>query len=103
MTRWDISLPHNVRETTLEATVESSIATCGLIVRLKTSLTTIPGSVHWHTGHSGQRGVLEITLTPATRQIALSTRRGRDAPWIPDMAPTLIKTILHMATTGNPA
>ncbi|HLV98591.1 MAG TPA: hypothetical protein VKT82_07940 [Ktedonobacterales bacterium] len=59
----------------------------GLKMRMRGTLHTYPGSLHWHFEKPGERGTLEVTLWPARQRLWLSVQAGRRARWIEDALP----------------
>lgn len=65
------------------ATLLEAIATeLGLVVRLRSTLATYPGSIHWHFQRPGERGTLELTWWPSGGRLWLKVHPMRSAPWI---------------------
>ena len=60
---------------------------------MKGSLSTYPGSIHWHYKSSGQKGTVEITLLAAQRRIWLQVQDGRRAAWIDRELPAIRREI----------
>ncbi|MBX7132774.1 MAG: hypothetical protein K1X67_08875 [Fimbriimonadaceae bacterium] len=65
-----------------EAWLASFVATHGLVVTLRTTLATYPGSVHWHLKKPGQTGVLEFTWSAKDKRTWFKVAKNRSAEWI---------------------
>jgi len=76
-------------EEQLAPLLEGAIAHYGLQIRIRRTLRTYPGSLHWHVHKPGDRGTLEITLWPAGKRVWFSVHDGRRAEWIGDIVPRL--------------
>lgn len=61
--------------------IELVIHNYQLTVTQKTTLSTKPGSIHWHLKQGKAKGVLEITYWPAKEQILLEIHDNRQADW----------------------
>lgn len=73
MKRWDI--PFSL---TLRSRIEPLAATLGLTCTLRTTLATLPGSLHWHFKRPKEKGTLEFTTHNSTAW--LSVQSGRATP-----------------------
>jgi hypothetical protein len=56
------------REEQLTTLIEEAVAHFGLHVRMRSTLHSYPGSLHWHVQKPGERGTLEVTLWPAGKR-----------------------------------
>jgi len=65
----------------------------GLVVAMRGSLASYPGSVHWHYKQPKQKGTLEITLDVVSHRLWASVQAGRRAPWIAAELPPLRRAI----------
>ena len=73
--------------------IEDICARRGLQLSLKGSLSTYPGSIHWHYKRLRQKGTLEVTLLVSARRIWFQVQAGRSAPWIEDELPLIRREI----------
>lgn len=92
----EIALPAGTPPETLAALVEALAASQGLHIRLRGTLRSYPGSLHWHLARPGERGTLEVTCWPARNRLWLSVQSGRRAAWIEQTLP-LLQTALERA------
>ncbi len=69
-------------EDQLAPVIELAVAHFGLQIRLRGTLSTYPGSQHWHVHKPGERGTLEVTLWPAGKRVWFSVQVRRRAGWI---------------------
>ncbi len=60
----------------LTALIEEAVAHFGLHVRMRSTLHSYPGSLHWHVQKPGERGTLEVTLWPAGKKVWFSVQAG---------------------------
>jgi hypothetical protein len=65
-----------------DSIIESECLAQGLVIGMKGTLASFPGSTHWHFRRQGERGTLEITLFPRGRRIWAQIQDGRRADWI---------------------
>lgn len=79
--RVELQLAGNSRQN-VRSTIEHAAKTLGLVTTQVTTLSTFPGSVHWHFKQGKGRGTLEATYWPDRRRAWLSVRSGREAEWI---------------------
>lgn len=78
----EFHVPRQCDLTAAETIIERACIESGLLVGMKGSLASYPGSVHWHYKKPQQKGVLEITLYKKERRIWAQIQDGRKAPWI---------------------
>lgn len=76
-----------------EAIIERVCAESGLVVGMKGSLASYPGSVHWHYKKQNQKGTLELTLYRKESRIWAQVQDGRRAAWIDVELPRLRRAI----------
>jgi hypothetical protein len=72
-----------------EELIEDICARRGLQLSMKGSLSTHPGSIHWHYKRPRQKGTLEVTLLVAAKRIWFQVQAGRRAAWINDELPLI--------------
>jgi len=82
MERFELQLTGRPRQD-LPSIIEEAAKSLGLVTTQVTTLSTYPGSVHWHFKQGTGRGTLEMTYWPERWRAWLSYRSGRDAEWIP--------------------
>jgi hypothetical protein len=82
MEETEIHLSAIPSETQFISLVETLIVTYRLNIRMRSTLSTYPGSIHWHLNKSGERGTLEITFWPAGKRAWFSVQSRRQADWI---------------------
>jgi hypothetical protein len=81
----------------LIALIERVVVDAGLVVAVRTTLRTYPGSTHWHTQQPGTKGVLEITYWPNQQRLWFAVQANRRADWIRAAIQTLKQRILEEA------
>ncbi len=96
--RVELQLEGNSRQD-VRSIIEEAAKTLGLVATQVTTLSTFPGSVHWHFKQGKGRGTLEATYWPDRRRAWLSVRSGREAEWI---APA-IRALKRLVATGAKA
>jgi hypothetical protein len=90
----EFAVPKRCNLELAEKLIEDVCASMGLIVAMKGTLSTYPGSLHWHFKRDRkQRGTLELTLFTAGRRIWAKVQSGRKAPWINDVLPNIKRAI----------
>ena len=75
------------------ARIDLAIAKAGLLVTMRGTLKSFPGSIHWHLKQGKEPGTLEITYWPAERRAWLSIQDGRRGTWIDAKAEELRQLI----------
>jgi len=94
MDQIDFLIPEHCNLDGAEKLIEEVCSAAGLQVAMKGSLSTYPGSIHWHYKlGTKQKGTLELTLFIAGRRIWAKVQSGRKAPWIDDMLPKVRRSI----------
>ena len=89
MEQVEIYIGDSVAAETLPELIETCMASYGLKLRMRGTLRTYAGSLHWHFEKPGERGILEVTLWPARQRLWLSVQAGRRAEWIEDALPQI--------------
>jgi hypothetical protein len=82
MQEFEFHVPPSAQLANVDSAIESTCLAEGLQVGLKTSVASVPGSVHWHFKRPGERGILEITSSLPDRRIWAQIQSGRRADWI---------------------
>ncbi|MEX2104576.1 MAG: hypothetical protein WD907_04505 [Bacilli bacterium] len=80
--------------------IEDCIQQFNLTISLKTTLSTMKGSIHWHLKQERQKGVLEVTYWPKKQQIWLEIHDNRRSEWNVDVIAPLAHAIAQ-AFDGN--
>jgi hypothetical protein len=93
MQEFEFAVPPHTDFAQVAMAIESTCAAAGLQIGMKGTLTTFPGSTHWHFKKPGQRGTLELTSFPRERRIWAKVQTGRRADWI---LPSLTKIRLEL-------
>jgi hypothetical protein len=83
----EVSVNPAGREEQLATSIEAAAAHYGLQIRIRGTLSTYPGSQHWHLHKPDERGTLEVTLWPAGKRVWFKVQAGRRAEWIADILP----------------
>ena len=78
----DFAVPGNADLGRAERLIEKICARRGLLLATKGSLSSYPGSVHWHYKRQSHQGTLELTLFARDRRVWAKVQDGRKAPWI---------------------
>src|SRR5712692_7875246 len=95
----EVNVPLGADLRGIEQQVERCCRREGLDMKLKSSLSTYPGSIHWHFKNGIQRGTLEVTSSRKSRRLWFSVQAGRTGPWIEDTIARL-KTELERQLKG---
>ena len=74
-----------------EALIEKACLDRHLEITMKTCLKSLPPNVHWHFKRNKEKGVLEITLLFASKEIVLSCKANRESPWVLTVARELLQ------------
>lgn len=61
--------------------IEAVIAECKLDITLKSTLSTMKGSIHYHLKKGREAGVLEVTYWPQKSRMFVEIHRNRLAEW----------------------
>ena len=61
MQNLEVELPAGIDFRLVDGIVEKTCKARGLGVMVKTSLSSYPGSIHWHFHRGAERGTLEVT------------------------------------------
>ena len=91
----ELALPGQLASDHLIALIERGAGDAGLVVAIRTTLRTYPGSTHWHVQQPGAKGVLEITYWPSQQRLWFAMHANRRADWIGAAIQTLKKRILE--------
>lgn len=89
----EFCVPKQCDLTRVESLIERVCADRGLLIGMKGSLASYPGSIHWHFKNQKQKGTLEITLHASERRIWAQVQDGRKADWIDKELPGLQSAI----------
>jgi hypothetical protein len=73
--------------------IEKACESAGLVIATKGTLRTYPGSVHWHFKKGAEPGTLEATYVPREGRAWISVQGGRDAPWIDQALPGILRAL----------
>ena len=76
--------------------VEQVCASNELTCSLKGTLTSYPGSVHWHFKQDKQSGILEITWWEREHRLWFKVASGRTSEWIIKIIPRLKEQIENL-------
>lgn len=88
-----IRVPEGVRPDKIVSAVDRTIIDLGLIVTMRGSLKSFPGSTHWHLKRGRGRGTLEATWWPRMGKLWIKIQAGRTAPWIEEITPRFKREI----------
>jgi len=88
-----IRVPDGIRPDKIVSAVDRTIVDLGLIVTIRGSLKSFPGSTHWHLKRGRGRGTLEATWWPGMRKLWIKIQAGRTAQWIEEIAPRFKREI----------
>lgn len=89
----EFHIPKQCDLTAAEGVIERACAESGLVLGMKGSLASYPGSVHWHYKMGKQTGTLELTLYCKESRIWAQVQDGRRAAWIDVELPKLQQAI----------
>ena len=88
-----IQLPEPYDPAASIALIDRAISAAGLLISLKGTLKSYPGTTHWHCKMPGKSGTLEVTYWPAKQRAWFKIQAARDAAWIQAVLPILTKSI----------
>jgi len=94
MRRIDIAWLKSWHTKDLPARIDRIANELGFVIASRTTLATIPGSIHWHIRKTGFSGTLEITIEPTTNQVWFGIHSNREASWIDDAIHELSQRIV---------
>jgi hypothetical protein len=94
MTEVEFAVPQGCGLSGAAALIEKACRGCGLRVSTRATLSSYPGSIHWHIKRGIQPGTLEVTLWEAKRRVWASVQDGRRAAWIDEALP-LVKAAVE--------
>lgn len=104
MRKSEIIWPVGAEVEQIAQSVERCALEQGLVLTLRDTLRSYPGSIHWHWKRGQERGVLEITLWPQANCLWFSVQAGRTAGWIDALLPILHTSIVNaIAGESHPA
>ena len=90
----EIKLPTIFDESEYVNRIETIIKQLSFTINTKTTLDSIPGSIHWHIKNGHEKGTLEATIDIYKPRFWLSYHDNRYADWI-DEAIVRIKLALE--------
>jgi hypothetical protein len=89
MERVEVTVGRSVSAERIVSIVEATLVAEDLRIRMRGTLRTYPGSVHWHLEQPGARGTIEVTWWPNAGRLWLAVHAGRRASWIEAALPRL--------------
>ena len=92
----ELQIPDSVEPEAVLRIVEQVCASHELTCRLKGTLVSYPGSIHWHFKQGKQRGTLEITWWESENRLWFKVASGRTSEWILKSIPQLKEQIEKM-------
>lgn len=95
MQTFDIPLPADRDLRPVPEMVAAVSAAHGLTLSLQSTLSSYPGSYHWHYRRGRERGTLEITFWPARRRLWLKIAAGRTSAAIAALLPRLHSALVE--------
>jgi hypothetical protein len=102
MTEFEFTVPQGSSLSAAAALIEKACLGCGLRVSTRATLSSYPGSIHWHLKRGLQSGTLELTLWEAKRRVWARVQDGRRAEWIDEALPRVkdaVETALRIAVS----
>ena len=100
MVEIEFDVPHGSNLSAAPGLIEKACRGCGLRVSTRATLSSYPGSIHWHLKRGIQPGTLELTLWEAKRRVWARVQDGRHAEWIDEALPQVkdaVETALRIA------
>jgi hypothetical protein len=73
----ELEVPKNCNFDYAKKVIEQCSREEGLEITLTGSLSTFPGSTHWHLKKERERGVVEVMVWPMKKRIWFSVQKGR--------------------------
>jgi hypothetical protein len=89
----EFQIAPSARLTDVDSKIGSTCIAEGLLIGMKGTLASFPGSTHWHFKKPGERGTLEITFFPRDRRIWAQIQDGRRADWIDSCLERIRQTV----------
>jgi hypothetical protein len=102
MTEIEFAVPQGLNMSAAPVLIENACRGCGLRVSTRATLSSYPGSIHWHLKRGIQPGTLELTLWEAKRRVWASVQDGRRAAWMDEDLPRVkeaVETALRIAVS----
>jgi hypothetical protein len=81
------------------ARIENAVNAHGLTITSRGSLKSYPGCTHWHCKRGREKGTLEITFWPAKKRAWFKVQAAREAPWIDELLPILMRAMASSQST----
>ncbi len=92
----ELQIPDSIETESVIRVVEQVCASNELTCRLKGTLVSYPGSVHWHFKRGRQKGTLEMTWWESEHRIWFKVANGRSGEWMLESLPQLKEQIEKM-------
>jgi hypothetical protein len=92
----NIHIPTHIERTTIPSLIEQVCDSEQIILAGRTTLSSYPGSIHWHYKQKKERGTLEITWWEQKDRLWFKVAAGRNAAWI-ESAMARIKAHIEQA------
>ncbi|MDN4593723.1 hypothetical protein [Polycladomyces subterraneus] len=93
MQNTELEVPANCNFDHAKKVIEQCCREEGLQITLTGSLSSYPGSTHWHFKKGRERGTLEVTIWPIKNRIWFSVQKGRTSEWIEEVIQRLKHSI----------
>jgi hypothetical protein len=81
MRAYEVKIPDYADMRSVEFLVQEASRARGLVITMKTTLKSYPGSIHWHLKKGDQRGTLEATFWKQERRLWLAVHSNRTGDW----------------------
>jgi hypothetical protein len=98
----EFTVPQGCNLSGAASLIEKACQGCGFRVSARETLSSYPGSVHWHVKRGIQPGTLELTLWETKRRVWASVQDARRAAWIDEALPRVkdaVETALRIAVS----
>ena len=92
----ELQIPDSLETESVIRVVEQVCAANELTCRLKGTLVSYPGSIHWHFKRGRQKGTLEISWWESGHRLWFKVANGRAGEWMPERIPQLKEQIEKM-------
>jgi hypothetical protein len=89
----ELQIPDSIEPETVVKNVEYVCTSNSLTCKLKGTLASYPGSIHWHFKRGKQKGTLEITWWESEHCLWFKVASGRKSRWIEESIPVLKEQI----------
>jgi hypothetical protein len=99
MRNLQVDIPKGCDPTEADQIIERLCAEEGLTRKIKRTLESRPGYIHWHYKRDSESGTLEVSLWPKESRIWFSVHDNRKGSWTDECADRLVAAARRALTT----